>query len=122
MVQGETRILNASDKLVEHLISSNIDHCVVDEGIAILESDAESLKQFDIPSIDNPTVDDSDGIGYEIDEDTWNTLKRVHSGDCEDLNDLHIEWLSESGLIVKTDSGRIILTEDAKTWISSEPQ
>jgi hypothetical protein len=121
MVQGKVKVLKASDALLEYLVRSDIDHCVTGEGIAVLESDAGPLEKLETLSIDELSVGESDGIGYEIDDDTWNTLKSVYDGDHKDLNDLHIEWLAESGLIVKTDSGRLILTDDAKTWISSKP-
>jgi hypothetical protein len=120
IVQGRVSILKASDKLIEHLVRSSIEHCVLADGIAVLESEHEGLKQFETSSIDNVHVGGQDGIGYEIDEDTWNTLRSVYDGSHENLDNLHIEWLAESGLIIKTDSGRLVLTEDAKTWISSK--
>jgi hypothetical protein len=120
LVQGKISTLPVSGPLVDHLLRLNIDHCITESGIAVLESDFDDLRQFEEYHIDDQPLGDSTGIGYEIDEDTWKTLVSIHEGGLEKLDELHIQWLSEAGLLIKTDSGRLILTEDAKTWISSK--
>ncbi len=113
----------ASDDLIERIVSSQIPHCITDRGVTIPNSSLKHLRglseEVRITRTDDFPVNDSIGIGYEIDEDTWNTLKGISEGKVYDGNELHIKWLSEAGLVVITDSGRIVLTEDAKTWISS---
>jgi hypothetical protein len=120
LLQGKIKTLPFSDALVVRLFEDCIDHCVTDAGMSILESDFEKLKEFEVSHIDDHPVDNSTGIGYEIDEDTWKTLINIHEGNHEKLDELHIQWLSEAGLLIRTESGRLILTEDTKTWISSK--
>ena len=120
-------VLPVTESLVKTLVERKVEHCVGASGIVVRLSDSDRLTKtilegLEISQPDESTADSSTGIGYEIDSDVWNLLRSIESGDQTGLDELHIKWLSEAGLIVVTASGRAILTDDAKTWISSSPQ
>lgn len=123
LLGGDVVTIPHSDKSIETVIAAGIEHCLTESGIMVQREHLNKFRtvteEFDMIQTDDSLVGTSVGIGYEIDEDTWKVLKDIHEGKASISDELYIKWLSEAGLIVVTDSGRIILTEDAKTWISS---
>ena len=123
LLGGDVVTIPHSDKNIKTAIAAGIEHCLIESGIMVQKEHLNKFRtvteEFDMIQTDDSLVGTSVGIGYEIDEDTWKVLKDIHEGRASISDELYIKWLSEAGLIVVTDSGRVILTEDAKTWISS---
>lgn len=120
-LEGPIISVPLSEASVKVVFENSIEHCVDGQRVFVHERFSKLFENTQDTQIDEPSVIAGEGEGYEIDETIWELLKSIGEGDASGLSELDIKWLSEAGLILKTDSGRILLTKEAKTWISSSP-
>ncbi len=115
---ARTRAVALTGGVIEKLLSTGIEHVVVEGRVIVPEDVAFEITESVDDSIDDNLLDDSEGVGFEIDDSTWDLLNDISSGKVTELPKLYMQWLCDANMISVTSLGRIVLTAEAKKWIS----